>query len=277
MGYKAGAHPTEGDDRRRSSDTNEDDLARSLSYDSSYMQSSPPTPGLSRTGSFSDFDESLPPLDRISVFDILENLALPQRLEKLSSTFSIQGKKVRRSAERVKSFGGSTKEKVIEEWRRRVPNSDEQLERYKKRMKKAVDRLGNTWSDQKNVTLWEKMSFMAATFNLFVSGYIIGSRPDLFHWWYTAQLVYFLPLRFITYKQRGYHYFLADLCYFVNILTLLSIWVFPQSKRLLISTYCLAYGNNAIAIAMWRNSLVFHSLDKVTRYVSAPAKPVYFC
>jgi len=44
----------------------------------------------------------------------------------------------------------------------------------------------------------------------------------------------------------------------------LTIWFFPNSKRLFISTYCLAFGNNAVAIAMWRNSLVFHSLDKVT-------------
>jgi hypothetical protein len=44
----------------------------------------------------------------------------------------------------------------------------------------------------------------------------------------------------------------------------LAIWVFPNSRRLLISAYCLSYGNNAWAIAMWRNSLVFHSLDKVT-------------
>lgn len=73
-----------------------------------------------------------------------------------------------------------------------------------------------------------------------------------------------MPVRYYTYHKRGYHYFLADLCYFVNVLLLLSIWVFPNSRRLMIATYCLAYGNNAWAIAMWRNSLVFHSLDKVT-------------
>ena len=75
-----------------------------------------------------------------------------------------------------------------------------------------------------------------------------------------------MPLRWYTYHKIGYHYFLADLCYFVNMLLVLTIWFFPQSKRLLISTYCLAFGNNAIAIAMWRNSLVFHSLDKTTTY-----------
>jgi len=73
-----------------------------------------------------------------------------------------------------------------------------------------------------------------------------------------------MPIRYYTYHKRGYHYFLADLCYFVNGLCMLSIWVFPNSKRLFISTYCLAFGNNAVAIAMWRNSMVFHSLDKIT-------------
>lgn len=76
-----------------------------------------------------------------------------------------------------------------------------------------------------------------------------------------------MPIRWYNYHKIGFHYFLADLCYFVNLLLVLSIWFFPQSKRLFISTYCLAFGNNAVAIAMWRNSLVFHSLDKVTSYV----------
>ena len=66
---------------------------------------------------------------------------------------------------------------------------------------------------------------------------------------------------------------MADLCYFVNLLLILTIWFFPHSKRLFISTYCLAFGNNAVAIAMWRNSLVFHSLDKVTSYASFPCPP----
>ncbi|KAF3937169.1 hypothetical protein ABW19_dt0201244 [Dactylella cylindrospora] len=82
--------------------------------------------------------------------------------------------------------------------------------------------------------------------------------------WYTLQMVYFMPIRFYSYHKRGYHYFLADLCYFVNVLLLSSIWVFPNSRRLFISAYCLSYGNNAWAIAMWRNSMVFHSLDKIT-------------
>lgn len=238
-------------------------LHRSTSS-TSVTGTTPSSPGLSRSGSFSDIDDSLPPLDRLTVFDLLENLSLPQRLEKISTSIQRQSEKVRRSGERVKSFSGRQKDKVIEEWRRRIPNADERLAKYKRRMNKAVERLGGQWDTQKRISMWEKASFIAGVLNIFISGYLIGAHPEWFHYWYTAQLVYFMPIRIYTYKKRGYHYFLADLCYFVNMLCMLSIWVFPQSKRLFISTYCLANGNNAIAIAMWRNSLVFHSLDKIT-------------
>ena len=233
---------------------------------------SPSTPGLiSRNPSFSNSSsyqedwEVFPPLDRLTVFDLLENLALPQRLEKWQNTLTAQTEKVRRQREKLKSSGINAKDRVVEEWRRRLPPPDEQLEKYKRRMRDSVDRLGSRWNDTKAVTLREKVSFIAGVLNIFISGYLIGAHPEYFYYWFTAQLCYFMPIRFYTYHKRGYHYFLFDLCYFVNLLLLLTVWIAPQSKRLFISTYCLAYGNNAVAIAMWRNSMVFHSLDKVTR------------
>jgi hypothetical protein len=249
----------------------------------SFASSSPPngrrassgSPRLSRNNSFSGSSsyhedwEAIPPLDRLSVFDLLDNLALPSQLEKLQKNLSAQTEKVLRQRNALRSRGNLAKDKVVEEWRRRVPTADEQLEKYRRRMKTSVDKLGKQWNDTKAVTLREKFSFIFGVLNILISGYLIGGRPEWFHIWYTLQLLYFMPIRFFTYKRRGLHYFLADLCYFVNFLCMLSIWVFPKSKRLFISTYCLAFGNNAIAIAMWRNSLVFHSLDKVTRYVPA--------
>jgi hypothetical protein len=228
-----------------------------------FTPSTPPTPGhLSRSGSFSDLEEESIPVERISLFDLVENLALPQRLEKLQNSIA---QRANRSQERLKSSSRSARSRVVEEWRRRIPTADEQLDRYRRRMRSSVDRLSKLWKDSRSVTIWEKASFIAGVLNIFITGYLVGAHPEWFHYWYTAQLAYFMPIRIYTYKKKGYHYFLADLCYFVNILTLLSIYVFPKSKRLLISTYCLAFGNNAIAIAMWRNSLVFHSMDKIVR------------
>lgn len=236
--------------------------------------SSPPTPRLSRHPSFSnssayrddasDDGSFFPPLERLTVFDFVENLALSQRLEKIQTSIQAQTEKVRRQQQRLKSTGLNAKDRVVDEWRRRLPTPDEQLDKYKKRMREGVERLGKRWNDSKTITRREKVSFICGVLNIFISGYLVGAHPEWFHYWYTLQLLYFMPIRFYTYLKRGYHYFLADLCYFVNLLCVLSIWVFPNSKRLFISTYCLAYGNNAVAIAMWRNSLVFHSLDKVT-------------
>lgn len=219
--------------------------------------------GLSRTGSNSAMsedgvDDSFPPLDRLTFFDVLENLALPQHFERIQQ-------RVRKQQQKIQQRSRNAKDKVVEEWRRRVPPPDEQLRRYRNRMRDDLERFNKRWSDAKSVTAREKASFIGGVLNIFISGYIIGAYPEYFHYWYTAQLVYFMPLRWYTYHKIGFHYFLADLCYFVNFLLVLCIWFFPNSKRLFISTFALAFGNNAIAIAMWRNSLVFHSLDKVTR------------
>ena len=231
--------------------------------------STPGTPSmLSRSESVtsdSDDFESLPPLDRLTVFDFLENLALPQRIERLQSALAAQTDKVRRQQQRLKAQSQQARERVVDEWRKRVPTPDERLRKYRHRMATNVNRLTDRFNVTTNVTKREKASFIAGVLNILISGYLIGAFPEFFHIWYTIQFFYFYPLRFYMYRRKGYHYFLADLCYFVNFLLLTSIWLAPQSKRLFISAFCLGFGNNAIAIAMWRNSLVFHSFDKVTR------------
>lgn len=219
----------------------------------------------SSTSSFQEDWETFPPLDKLTVFDVLSNLALPQRLEKWQDAITAQKEKVKRQREKLKSTGQNAKDRVLGEWRRRVPSSEEQLDKYRKRVRDSVDRLGTQWNDTATVTLREKVAFIAGVLNIFISGFLIGAYPEYFYFWYTGQLLFFMPIRYYKYHKRGYHYFLADLCYFVNLLAFLSFWIFPRSKRLFISTYCLTYGNNAVAIAMWRNSMVFHSLDKVTR------------
>ncbi|KAJ5124790.1 Protein of unknown function DUF2841 [Penicillium bovifimosum] len=238
--------------------------------DNDGLSSFPSTPGkLSRQGSFSNSSsyqedwESFPPLDKLTIFDLLDNIQLSQRLERWQQTIAMQREKVRIQREKFKSSSLIAKERVVDEWKRRAPTADEKLEKYRARMKQGVERLGKQWNQTATVTLREKVAFIAGVLNIFISGYLVGASPQHFYIWYSAQLALFMPIRYFTYHAKGYHYFLADLCYFVNFLCMLSVWVFPNSKRLFISTFCLTFGNNAAAIAMWRNSLVFHSLDKV--------------
>lgn len=235
-----------------------------------YLSSTPGSPYMLSRNSSSYFSKEFrdgvegTPMDRITILDIFGNLALPSKLEKFQTALSVQKERVIKQQQALKSRGSYARDKAVTEWRKRVPTADEQLAKYRKRVKKSIDDVNKRWTETVTISTREKISFISAVLNIFISGYLLGAIPERFYWWFTVQFLYFMPIRFYTYHRKGYHYFLADLCYFVNALCLISIWVFPQSKRVFISSYCLAYGNNAVAIVMWRNSLVFHSLDKVT-------------
>ena len=161
----------------------------------------PSTPGLSRSSSSADVSssgfesfgqDSFPPVDRLTMFDILENFALPQRLERMQNAIHDNAEKLRRQRARIASGALRGKNNIVGEWRKRVPTGppDEQLDKYRRRMRDSVDRLNKRWSDAKTVTMNEKISFVTAVLNIFISGYLIGGWPEYFHYWYTAQLAY---------------------------------------------------------------------------------------
>lgn len=185
--------PTTQGDGRRSSDGVTDYLtAGGGSYSG---MSTPTTPGLTRSNSSSDvfgnFDSSdFPPVDRLTMFDILENLALPQRLEKMQNVVHENAEKLRRQRQKLTTRALSSKNVVVEEWKKRVPsNPDEKLEKYRKRMKSTVDRLGKRFKDAKSVSMIEKLSFLTAVLNIFITAYMMGAAPQYVHYWYTAQLM----------------------------------------------------------------------------------------
>src|SRR5437667_6384105 len=66
-------------------------------------------PSFSGSSSYQEDWDAFPPLDRLTVLDILDNFALPQQLEKLQKGISAQTEKVRRSREAIKSRSKSTR------------------------------------------------------------------------------------------------------------------------------------------------------------------------
>jgi len=184
----------EQDAKQRAAATPSDYLtAGGSSYDGF---TTPGTPGLSRSTSATDISSNFdsgdfPPVDRLTVFDLLENLALPQRLEKMQQAVHVQAEKVRKQRQKLASRALSSKNTVVDEWRKRVNvKPEEQLDKYRRRMRDSVDRLGKRWTDAKTVTLKEKISFVSAVLNIFISAYMIGAFPEYFHYWYTVQLLY---------------------------------------------------------------------------------------
>ncbi|CAK7897437.1 glycerophosphocholine acyltransferase 1 [[Candida] anglica] len=110
----------------------------------------------------------------------------------------------------------------------------------------------------------EKLFYALAVFTIAVSGFIIGKYPEWFHIFYTGLFCLLMPIRFYTYFKQSFQYYLADLCYYVNLLLVLFIWWFPASPTLFVSVFSLTMGTLSFAVITWRNSLVLHSIEKTT-------------
>jgi hypothetical protein len=80
-----------------------------------------------------------------------------------------------------------------------------------------------TWNDGKSVSTRDKIAFCSAVGNIFATALLLGMAPEKLPVWYTGQMIYYMPLRYFSYHRRGYHYFIADLCYWVNLLVFYHI------------------------------------------------------
>ncbi|CAK9436203.1 uncharacterized protein LODBEIA_P07610 [Lodderomyces beijingensis] len=110
----------------------------------------------------------------------------------------------------------------------------------------------------------EKLFYALSVFLIACAGFVIGKYPEFFPHFHTAIFIVLMPIRFYTYFKQSFQYYLADLCYYVNLLLMLFIWVFPQSPTLFVSVFSLSLGTLSWAVITWRNSLVLHSVEKTT-------------
>ena len=70
--------------------------------------------------------------------------------------------------------------------------------------------------------------------------------------------------RYMEYRAENYHLFMLDFCYFMNVSVLMQTILFPNCLVWFKANYVLCMGVLMMAILVWQNSLVFHSLDKLT-------------
>jgi hypothetical protein len=151
------------------------DLGNDLSSEASGPTSSP----LARThSSASTADlpadheewEVFPPLDKLTIFDFLDNLALPQGIEKINRTVVKQREKLRKQRDRVRQQYVVQKERVNKKM-------DVEMEKYKQKYSQGLDRLFEQWNDTRVVSTREKVSFVLGVSNILITGYLLGGRP----------------------------------------------------------------------------------------------------
>ncbi|CAF3906586.1 unnamed protein product [Rotaria sordida] len=164
----------------------------------------------------------------------------------------------------VKNQIEERKEDSRQQWQRTKDEVEEQKRLLKIELEKHIHLLSENLKKPNFIRIRDKISFTIGVANTCFSPLIAVRWPHILPIIYTIQAFYFITLRFLIYKQKHWHYFTFDLCYFVNLLTLIYLWILPSSKILFAVCYSLTHGPLALAIVLWKNSLVFHSFDKVT-------------
>ena len=142
-------------------------------------------------------------------------------------------------------------------------------------LNKSLTNLQDTWNDGKSVSTRDKIAFCSAVGNIFATALLLGMAPEKLPVWYTGQMIYYMPLRYFSYHRRGYHYFIADLCYWVNLLVShhgsyliiagvvlmdISVIEFLIDHNVLLGKWTSRMGYNRLAKFAGLSRIVFHSL-----------------
>ncbi|CAF3656618.1 unnamed protein product [Rotaria socialis] len=156
------------------------------------------------------------------------------------------------------------KEDSRQRWLRTKEEVEEQKRLLKTQLENHIHLLSENFKKPNFIRTRDKITFTIGVANACFSPLIAGRWPHILPMIYTIQALCLISVRFFIYKRKHWHYFVFDLCYFINLLTLIYLWIFPSSKILFSVCYTLTHGPLALAIVLWKNSLVFHSFDKVT-------------
>lgn len=124
----------------------------------------------------------------------------------------------------------------------------------------------------------DKIGFTVGIIAMCLTEYILLKQPEFMPIWYTMLIFPLLSARYYFYHKAKFHYFMLDFCYYVQVMTLFWLHVTPYHSTLFQVLFAASNGPLAIGIVMWRNSLVFHDLDKITSVFIHSFPPlVTFC
>lgn len=113
--------------------------------------------------------------------------------------------------------------------------------------------------------LTDKITFIVGVMMVIWQAFILGRFPDKFYYdYHTIVLSVLVFSKFVYYKHMGWHYYFTDFCYAANFLLLVFLNFFPKNDYLFKACYFYANGCLAIAVAAFRNQMVFHKFDNLS-------------
>jgi len=136
--------------------------------------------------------------------------------------------------------------------------------RQQEKIQRRRFRLQKRMRDPNFVKTKDKVAFTGGVINVILTTVIASRFPSLLPLWFLLWSCILLAVRFYLYHSQHFHYFMLDFCYLANLLFIFYLFCYPTSPHLFILNMTNANGPLLWAVVMWRNSLVFHDLDKIT-------------
>jgi len=110
----------------------------------------------------------------------------------------------------------------------------------------------------------DKLSFTFGVICIILTEFLALREPTYFTPFYLLLMALLLSNRYLEYSALNEHLFMLDFCYFMNLSVVIQTTLFPSHLLWYKANYVLCMGVLMLAIVVWQNSLVFHSLDKLT-------------
>jgi len=156
---------------------------------------------------------------------------------------------------------------------------DKMQGRVTRRWRKAVTgdpdkRIRDHMREVPQVKMIDKLSFTFGVLCICGSEWLALRHADWFPLYYFTIMSALLLWRLVTYTKDKYQLFMLDFCYFVNLSVVLQTFFFMSDINWFKANYILCMGPLMFAIIVWKNSLVFHSLDKLTSFFLHAFPPI---
>jgi len=169
---------------------------------------------------------------------------------------------------RMLEAGKEAKEKVVEAGLRKA---SEAKGRARRKMRKVVTgdpdkRIRDHFKEVPQVKMIDKLSFTFGVLTICGLEWLALRHADWFPIAYYVIMSALLVARFFLYRADKYELFMIDFCYFMNASVMLQTALYPNHLLWFKANYVMSLGPLMVAIILWKNSLVFHSLDKLTSF-----------
>lgn len=209
------------------------------------------SPASSTSDDSLDFEQDLDLIDSWSAADLVSSSDF-DTIDMLSAALEQVTRQLNEKQREFRARSSEWTNKTKERLRIQTSRLEKRRASIEAHLRKHFDTINERINrDAKTVQLRDKISFVVGVGNACISPALAARLPTWIPVYYTILSFYLISLRYLIYKVKNWHYFIFDLCYFVNAMTLLYIWCFPSSSSLFLATYCLTNGPVAWAIITW--------------------------